>query len=214
VHCVAEAEARGPISLLRFPSPVLPGLPCLSSPSQSVLSCPRLCSLHLTMDPIYLGGPKPPSDAEPMDHDFVTDDDEEDQLLSDIDVDDSAHPPPPAEPPKPALPSGQELEPDPADDDEPPTPGQKNRKGARRPGAPLQRVPGYSLLPEDRVDFILEENGASTPRPWRVFRRFIVSSRRRGRCNGEGGDLPIIHGYGTRVRCCSAAPAAHKAPNV
>ncbi|KAI0034629.1 hypothetical protein K488DRAFT_83813 [Vararia minispora EC-137] len=108
------------------------------------------------MDPIYLGGPKPPS--EPMDQDLMTDDDdEEDQLLSDLE--DSA--PPPPEPPKPVVPSGQEIEPDPVDDDEPTSSGQK-RKGPRKSNG-LHRVPGYSALPEDRINNILEENGAAGP---------------------------------------------------
>ncbi len=103
------------------------------------------------MDPIYLDGSSTPA---PYDQ-IEIDDDEEDQLASDIDEQQphTAH-----------APSGEELEPDPDDED-----------GAREGGQPqssttpngkrkhqrktAERVPGHTLLPHTRLENILRADG-------------------------------------------------------
>ena len=111
------------------------------------------------MDPIHLDGS---STSGPYDQ-IEIDDDEEDQLASDIDEQQ-----PPATPP----PDGEELEPDPDDEDareggqpqSSTTPNGK-RKHQRKTG---ERVPGHTLLPTTRLENILRADGM---RPRRISSR-------------------------------------------
>ncbi|KAN0139873.1 hypothetical protein V8E53_002535 [Lactarius tabidus] len=105
------------------------------------------------MDPIYLDGS--PASV-PYDQIEIDDDDEEDQLASDIDE----------QPQITHVPDGEELEPDPDDDDTHES-GQTQatavngkRKHQRKSG---ERVPGHTLLPVTRLENILRADGESGP---------------------------------------------------
>lgn len=111
------------------------------------------------MDPIYLDGSSTSGHYDQIE----IDDDEEDQLASDIDEQ-----PPPSTPP----PDGEELEPDPDDEDareggqpqSSTTPNGK-RKHQRKSG---ERVPGHTLIPATRLENILRADGM---RPRRIASR-------------------------------------------
>jgi hypothetical protein len=124
------------------------------------------------MDPIYLDGS---STSAPYDQ-IEIDDDEEDQLASDIDE----------QPQISRAPEGEELEPDP-EDEEPREGGHApstttttttttngKRKHQRKTGS---RTPGYTLLPATRLENILRADGM---RPRRIASRHCSprSSRR------------------------------------
>lgn len=102
------------------------------------------------MDPIYLDGS---STSGPYDQ-IEIDDDEEDQLASDIDE----------QPPRISLaPDGEDLEPDPDDEDareggqpQGSTTSNGKRKHQRKPAS---RVPGHTLLPATRLENILRADG-------------------------------------------------------
>jgi hypothetical protein len=112
------------------------------------------------MDPIYLDGS---STSGPYDQ-IEIDDDEEDQLASDIDEQRPADSTP--------APDGEELEPDPDDEDaregghpqNSTTPNGK-RKHQRKSG---ERVPGHTLVPATRLENILRADGM---RPRRIVSR-------------------------------------------
>ena len=120
------------------------------------------------MDPSYLDGS---STSAPYDQ-IEIDDDEEDQLASDIDE----------QPQIARAPDGEELEPDPEDEElregahAPSTTTTTNgkRKHQRKTG---DRVPGYTLLPATRLENILRADGM---RPRRIASRHCSprSSRR------------------------------------
>jgi len=101
------------------------------------------------MDPIYLDGS---STSAPYDQ-IEIDDDEEDQLASDVD-----------EPPQTTrAPEGEELEPDPDDEDareaghtQITATTNGKRKHQRKTG---ERVPGHTLLPATRLENILRADG-------------------------------------------------------
>ncbi|KAH9969597.1 hypothetical protein BC827DRAFT_15588 [Russula dissimulans] len=105
------------------------------------------------MDPIYLDGS---STSAPYDQ-IEIDDDEEDQLASDVD-----------EPPQiTRAPDGEELEPDPDDEDarqgghtQSTATTNGKRKHQRKTG---ERVPGHTLLPATRLENILRADGESGP---------------------------------------------------
>ncbi|KAI0269837.1 hypothetical protein BC834DRAFT_841596 [Gloeopeniophorella convolvens] len=105
------------------------------------------------MDPIYLDGS---STSAQYDQIEIDDDDEEDQLESDVDE----------QPPSPRVPDGEEIEPDPEDEDAPSstqpqgTAVNGKRKHQRKTG---QRVPGHTLLPASRLENILRADGESGP---------------------------------------------------
>lgn len=98
------------------------------------------------MDPIYLDGS---STSAPYDQ-IEIDDDEEDQLASDVDTQPQT------------TPNGEDLEPDPDDEDahqgghtQAPTVNGK-RKHQRKSA---ERVPGHTLLPATRLENILRADG-------------------------------------------------------
>jgi len=105
------------------------------------------------MDPIYLDGS--PASV-PYDQIEIDDDDEEDQLASDIDEQPQIIP----------VPDGEELEPDPDDEDAheggqtQATTVNGKRKHQRKSG---ERVPGHTLLPVTRLENILRADGESGP---------------------------------------------------
>ncbi|KAI9443219.1 hypothetical protein H4582DRAFT_2072293 [Lactarius indigo] len=102
------------------------------------------------MDPIYLDGS--PASI-PYDQIEIDDEDEEDQLASDVD-----------EPPQiTRVPDGEELEPDPDDEDAhegQATTANGKRKHQRKSG---ERVPGHTLVPVNRLENILRADGESGP---------------------------------------------------
>lgn len=105
------------------------------------------------MDPIYLDG-SPASVS--YDQIEIDDDDEEDQLASDVDE----------QPQITRVPDGEELEPDPDDGDAhegghtQATTVNGKRKHQRKSG---ERVPGHTLLPATRLENILRADGESGP---------------------------------------------------
>ncbi|KAH9042128.1 hypothetical protein EDB85DRAFT_2139484 [Lactarius pseudohatsudake] len=105
------------------------------------------------MDPIYLDGS--PASV-PYDQIEIDDDDEEDQLASDVDE----------QPQIIRVPDGEELEPDPDDEDAreggqtQATTTNGKRKHQRKSG---ERVPGHTLLPVNRLENILRADGESGP---------------------------------------------------
>ncbi|KAI0250813.1 hypothetical protein BJV78DRAFT_1127512 [Lactifluus subvellereus] len=104
------------------------------------------------MDPIYLDGS---STSVPYDQ-IEIDDDEEDQLASDIDV----------QPQTPQAPNGEDIEPDPDDDDahqggHAPAPTVNGKRKHQRKSA--ERAPGHTLLPATRLENILRADGESGP---------------------------------------------------
>ena len=104
------------------------------------------------MDPIYLDGS--PASV-PYDQIEIDDDDEEDQLASDIDE----------QPQITRVPDGEELEPDPDDDDTHES-GQTqatavNGKRKHHPKSG-ERVPGHTLLPVTRLENILRADGMNS----------------------------------------------------
>ncbi|KAH9049913.1 hypothetical protein EDB84DRAFT_1555867 [Lactarius hengduanensis] len=105
------------------------------------------------MDPIYLDGS--PASV-PYDQIEIDDDDEEDQLASDVDE----------QPQITRVPDGEELEPDPDDEDAreggqtQATTTNGKRKHQRKSG---ERVPGHTLLPVNRLENILRADGESGP---------------------------------------------------
>lgn len=103
------------------------------------------------MDPIYLTGNGP---SEPYDQiEIDEDDDEEDELDSDLE---DHEPPPPVK----KVPDGEEIEPDPEDEEDLVGPGQSTANGRRKPLRKSgERVPGYSLLPQTRIENILRADG-------------------------------------------------------
>src|SRR6266702_1324402 len=105
------------------------------------------------MDPIYLDGS--PASV-PYDQIEIDDDDEEDQLASDIDE----------QPPQiTRVPDGEELEPDPEDEDAheggqtQATTANGKRKHQRKSG---ERVPGHTLVPVTRLENILRADGMTS----------------------------------------------------
>ena len=104
------------------------------------------------MDPIYLDGSSTPA---PYDQ-IEIDDDEEDQLASDIDE---------QQPPQTArAPDGEELEPDPEDEDAARESGQHQSSTApngkrKHQRKTAERVPGHTLLPATRLENILRADG-------------------------------------------------------
>lgn len=144
-----------------FPVAVIPRLSLahFSPPLYPSLSPPFLppfppCPAPL-MDPIYLDGSSTPA---PYDQ-IEIDDDEEDQLASDIDE---------QQPQTARAPDGEELEPDPEDEDAAREGGQPQsstvpngkRKHQRKSA---ERVPGHTLLPATRLENILRADGESGP---------------------------------------------------
>lgn len=114
------------------------------------------------MDPIYLDGS--PASV-PYDQIEIDDDDEEDQLASDVDE----------QPQITRVPDGEELEPDP-DDENAHEGGQTQatttngkRKHQRKSG---ERVPGHTLLPVNRLENILR----ARRRKWPDVKRGTVRS--------------------------------------
>ncbi len=108
------------------------------------------------MDPIYLDGS---SASVPYDQIEIDDDDEEDQLASDIDDQfQITH-----------VPDGEELEPDPDDEDAheggqtQATTVNGKRKHQRKSG---ERVPGHTLVPATRLENILRADGMN---PYRHY---------------------------------------------
>jgi hypothetical protein len=104
------------------------------------------------MDPIHLDGS---STSAPYDQ-IEIDDDEEDQLLSDIDE----------QPQITRAPDGEELEPDPEDEEAregghaPTTTTTPTTNGKRKhPRKTGERVPGHTLLPATRLENILRADG-------------------------------------------------------
>ncbi|KAI0004516.1 hypothetical protein BJV74DRAFT_379510 [Russula compacta] len=105
------------------------------------------------MDPIYLDG----SSTSPSYGQIEIDDEEEDQLASDVDE----------QPQIARAPDGEEIEPDP-DDEEAREGGQAHstttpngkRKHQRKSG---ERVPGHTLIPPTRLENILRADGESGP---------------------------------------------------
>ena len=103
------------------------------------------------MDPIYLDGSSTPA---PYDQ-IEIDDDEEDQLASDIDE---------QQPQTARAPDGEELEPDPEDEDaaregghpQSSTAPNGKRKHQRKSA---ERVPGHTLIPATRLENILRADG-------------------------------------------------------
>ena len=135
------------------------------------------------MDPIYLDGS---STSGPYDQ-IEIDDDEEDQLASDIDEQRPADSTPP--------PDGEELEPDPDDEDtregghpqSSTTPNGK-RKHQRKSG---ERVPGHTLVPATRLENILRADGM---RPRRIVSRPPSSQLlRREWSNVERGAICFVN---------------------
>ncbi|KAI0283980.1 hypothetical protein BGY98DRAFT_1073294 [Russula aff. rugulosa BPL654] len=108
------------------------------------------------MDPIYLDGSSTPA---PYDQ-IEIDDDEEDQLASDIDE---------QQPPQTVrAPDGEELEPDPEDEDAARESGQHQSSTApngkrKHQRKTAERVPGHTLLPATRLENILRADGESGP---------------------------------------------------
>ena len=104
------------------------------------------------MDPIYLDGS--PASI-PYDQIEIDDDDEEDQLASDVDE----------QPQITCVPDGEELEPDPDDEDAheggqtQTTTVNGKRKHQRKSG---ERVPGHTLLPATRLENILRADGMNS----------------------------------------------------
>lgn len=104
------------------------------------------------MDPIYLDGSSTPA---PYDQ-IEIDDDEEDQLASDIDE---------QQPPQTVrAPDGEELEPDPEDEDAARESGQHQNSTApngkrKHQRKTAERVPGHTLLPATRLENILRADG-------------------------------------------------------
>jgi len=138
------------------------------------------------MDPIYLDGS---STSGPYDQ-IEIDDDEEDQLASDIDE---------QQPRIVLTPEGDDLEPDPDDEDareggqpqSSTTPNGK-RKHQRKTG---ERVPGHTLLPATRLENILRADGM---RPCRIVSRPSSSqSFRRERSHVERGAVCFVNRNGT-----------------
>jgi len=105
------------------------------------------------MDPIYLDGS--PASV-PYDQIEIDDEDEEDQLASDVDE----------QPKITCVPDGEELEPDPDEEDAheggqtQATAVNGKRKHHRKSG---ERVPGHTLLPVTRLENILRADGESGP---------------------------------------------------
>jgi hypothetical protein len=134
------------------------------------------------MDPIHLDGS---STSGPYDQ-IEIDDDEEDQLASDIDE---------QQPRIVIAPEGEDLEPDPDDEDareggqpqSSTTPNGK-RKHQRKTG---ERVPGHTLLPTTRLENILRADGM---RPRRIVSRPpSLQSFRREWSNVERGAVCSVN---------------------
>jgi hypothetical protein len=136
------------------------------------------------MDPIYLDGS--PASV-PYDQIEIDDDDEEDQLASDID-----------EQPQPQItcvPDGEELEPDP-DDEDAHDGGQTQvttvngkRKHQRKSG---ERVPGHTLLPVTRLENILRADGMTSYQTVIMLLTYR-GVRRRKRSNVERGTVRAVN---------------------
>ena len=136
------------------------------------------------MDPIYLDGSSTPA---PYDQ-IEIDDDEEDQLASDIDE------------PRPQAvraPDGEELEPDPEDEDAARDGGQHQssttsngkRKHQRKTA---ERVPGHTLIQASRLENILRADGMR-PRWMMSCPPSSSQSFRRERPNVERGTVCIVN---------------------
>ena len=131
------------------------------------------------MDPIYLDG-SPASVSLPYDQIEIDDDDEEDQLASDVDE----------QPQITRVPDGEELEPDP-DDEDAHNGGQTQatatvngkRKHQRKSG---ERVPGHTLLPVTRLENILRADGMNSSQTL-ITQLTHRGARRRKRSNVERG---------------------------
>jgi hypothetical protein len=105
------------------------------------------------MDPIYLDGS---STSAPYDQ-IEIDDEEEDQLASDIDENEQ-------QPQTARAPDGEELEPDPEEEDAARDGGQPQSSTApngkrKHQRKSAERVPGHTLLPATRLENILRADG-------------------------------------------------------
>lgn len=133
------------------------------------------------MDPIYLDG----SSTSPSYGQIEIDDDEEDQLASDVDE----------QPQIARAPDGEELEPDP-DDEEAREGGQAHttttpngkRKHQRKSG---ERVPGHTLIPPTRLENILRADGMHSCR--KVSRLYSPQSFRREWTNVKRGTVRFVN---------------------
>lgn len=110
------------------------------------------------MDPIYLDGSSTPATYDQIE----IDDDEEDQLASDIDE---------QQPQTVRAPDGEDLEPDPEDEDAARESGQHQSSTApngkrKHQRKSAERVPGHTLLPATRLENILRADGM---RPYQMM---------------------------------------------
>jgi hypothetical protein len=134
------------LSLAHFSSPFYPSpFPPFSPPFPP---CPAPL-----MDPIYLDGS---STSAPYDQ-IEIDDEEEDQLASDIDENEQ-------QPQTARAPDGEELEPDPEEEDAARDGGQPQSSTApngkrKHQRKSAERVPGHTLLPATRLENILRADG-------------------------------------------------------
>ncbi|TFY79460.1 hypothetical protein EWM64_g4556, partial [Hericium alpestre] len=117
------------------------------------------------MDPIYLNGPSVPYDQIEIDEE-----DEEDQLVSDVENDSVAHEKTPvhreasAEAPAPPTNDGEQLEPDLDEEvDEVGSTAAGPAAGKRKGKKSGVRIPGQTLIPQVRLENILRADGETGP---------------------------------------------------